>query len=90
MPSQAGSTSRFCVHAKIHGMARRLSTPPDAWRNKHGLKLIPQDLLDSKRDWQMPGIYLAIKRCSSLGGLAMHAKVAVAERSQSSLMVMSG
>ena len=29
-PSQAGSTSRFCVQAKIQGMARRLSTPPDA------------------------------------------------------------
>ena len=33
-PSQAGSTSRFCVHAKIQGMARRLSTPPEAWRSQ--------------------------------------------------------
>ena len=28
MPSQAGSTMRICVHAKIQGMARRVSTPP--------------------------------------------------------------
>ena len=27
-PNQAGSIKRFCVHAKIQGIARNVSTPP--------------------------------------------------------------
>ena len=31
-PSHAGNIRRFCIHAKIHGIARKLSTPPVGFR----------------------------------------------------------
>ena len=31
-PNQAGSMRRFCIHAKIQGMARKLSIPPSELR----------------------------------------------------------